>query len=109
MRAQAAQRRERGVLLAEASMAGQYQTVLNVESESALFDAIQDCWSSVGGDRARAGACKQGTCAVAEGAGWLVRLWLAGLSAPNRYPALPPATPWRQCLWGDPLGAQGPG
>jgi rifampicin phosphotransferase len=36
------------------SMAGQYQTILNVEGESALLDAVQQCWQSLHAERAQA-------------------------------------------------------
>lgn len=39
---------------ADASMAGQYQTILDVAGEAALLAAIEHCWSSVDSERTRA-------------------------------------------------------
>ncbi len=50
---------------AEASFAGQYDTVLNVESEDQLREAIDHCVASAGADRARQYLNEQGGLAVA--------------------------------------------
>jgi rifampicin phosphotransferase len=39
--------------MADASMAGQYDTFLNVESEGALLESIQHCWASLDSPRTR--------------------------------------------------------
>ena len=39
--------------LSAASMAGQYQTILDVQGEAAVLDAVRQCWSSVDSDRTR--------------------------------------------------------
>ncbi len=46
--------------LADASMAGQYQTFLNVQGAAAVLEAIQQCWSSVDSDRTRAYLAEHG-------------------------------------------------
>jgi pyruvate,water dikinase len=43
-----------------ASMAGQYVTVLNVRGESELLEAVEKCWASIQGARARAYLAEQG-------------------------------------------------
>ena len=40
--------------LAEASMAGQYETFLDIEGEQELIDAVRKCWASVDSERVRA-------------------------------------------------------
>jgi pyruvate,water dikinase len=40
--------------MSHASMAGQYETFLNIESETALIDAIGRCWASLDAPRTRA-------------------------------------------------------
>jgi rifampicin phosphotransferase len=40
--------------LAEASMAGQYETVLDVQGDAALLEAVQRCWASLTSPRALA-------------------------------------------------------
>ena len=45
---------------AETSFAGQQETILGVEGESALLDAVQRCWTSLHTDRAKAYRLKQG-------------------------------------------------
>ena len=39
---------------AAASMAGQYETILNIEGETPLLDAVRRCWESLNAPRARA-------------------------------------------------------
>jgi len=39
--------------LAEASMAGQYETFLGISSESALLEAVRNCWASLDSPRIR--------------------------------------------------------
>lgn len=39
--------------LSDASMAGQYETFLNIEGEQALLDAIRACWASLDSPRTR--------------------------------------------------------
>lgn len=50
--------------LAGASFAGQYDTLLNVEGDAALLDAVRRCWASAFGGRARAYAAADGQTTV---------------------------------------------
>jgi pyruvate,water dikinase len=46
--------------LAEASMAGQYETYLNVEGEQGVVEAVQQCWASLDTDRTRSYLAEHG-------------------------------------------------
>ncbi len=39
--------------MANASMAGQYETFLNIHGEAALLEAVEKCWASLNSDRTR--------------------------------------------------------
>ncbi|HOW71460.1 MAG TPA: PEP/pyruvate-binding domain-containing protein [Phycisphaerae bacterium] len=43
-----------------ASMAGQYETFLNVEGEAEVLKAVRECWASLDTPRVRAYLCEQG-------------------------------------------------
>src|SRR5262249_5142652 len=63
------------------SFAGQQETILGVQGESAVIDAVQQCWSSLKSHRARAYRQKQGVgeMAMAVGVQQLVRADVAGV------------------------------
>jgi len=50
--------------MAEASMAGQYETILDVSGEDALLDAIRRCWASLDTPRTRAYLAEHGIAMV---------------------------------------------
>jgi len=51
--------------MAQASMAGQYETFLDVEGQDALLDAVVGCWKSIGAGRAQSYLSEQSIDAAA--------------------------------------------